>query len=248
MAREDGFLSRWSRLKQEAAQPVPARPTPADAQADRDAAAARAAEAARLSAEHAAGEARERESLLAKLPKLEDLRADSDFSLFMHPLVPQSLRSAALARLWSLDAAIFSYEDPARDYAWNWNVPGGVPGGGPAPSAEEVQSTLREIFKRFDSEERVGDPPRPPEVAQASDAAQTPPASSDADPEPPPERADDTSAAQPAPVSAAAADTGAGPVADRRMPAVPEDALAADASHMPAPPPPRRRHGGAMPA
>lgn len=175
MSRPDGFLSRWSRLKQEAARPAP----PPPAVPDEAARAAREAEQARMAAIRAEEEAREREALLARLPKLEDLRADSDFSQFMHPLVPSPLRSAALSRLWSLDAAIRGYEDPARDYAWNWNVPGGVPGGGPAPSSEEVQSTLREIFKRLDSEERVDEPARPDpadEPATAGRMADAPPA------------------------------------------------------------------------
>jgi hypothetical protein len=161
MAREDGFLSRWSRLKQEAAKPAPQQPTKAELDAARQAEAARAAEAAAREAAAREAEEREREEIVARLPRIEDLAPDSDFRPFMHPLVPQALRSAALARLWLLDPGISGYVDPALDYAHNWHVPGGIPGGGPLPSAEEVQSTLRQIFARFDSEERV-DPPALP--------------------------------------------------------------------------------------
>ena len=88
----------------------------------------------------------------------------------MNPLVPEKLRSAALARLWTLDASIRSYEDPARDYAWNWNLPGGVPGGGPPPGREEIESTLRDIFRRFETEERVEAPEQRAEPSAAGAA------------------------------------------------------------------------------
>lgn len=247
MATEDGFLSRWSRLKQGAARPVPPQPSPAEREAERAVATQRAAQAAAAEAERLAAETRERESVLARLPRLEDLRADSDFSQFMHPLVPTSLRSAALARLWTLDAAIRGYEDPARDYAWNWNVPGGVPGGGPAPTADEVQSTLKQIFQRFETEERVGDAPdaqkRPEVLAQ--------PPSKDASP------------AQAVPVRGPVAATPDDPggrdatdppdMATRAAtdPAAGARSVSNAASEpiaTPAPPGgPRRRHGGAVP-
>lgn len=247
MAREDGFLSRWSRLKQEAARPAAPQPAPAELEAARAETAVREAEAARAAAERVVAEERERDALLAKLPKLEDLRADSDFSQFMHPLVPPPLRSAALARLWSLDAAISSYEDPARDYAWNWNVPGGVPGGGPAPTAEEVQSTLRDIFKRFDSEERVGDPTPPPAVAQAGDPA-APAAQPEAADPAPQQRSADVVAPAPASKASPAETPRAQPVASERVPAAAADAAASDAGAAAPSAVPRRRHGGAMPA
>ncbi len=170
MAREDGFLSRWSRLKQEAAKPAPPQPSAAALAAAREAEEARAAELAAREAAAAEAEAREREEVLARLPRIEDLVADSDFRPFMHPLVPQALRNAALSRLWVLDPGILGYVDPALDYAHDWNVPGGIPGGGPPPSAEEVQQTLRQVFARFDSEERVDPPAGSDPVAQASPA------------------------------------------------------------------------------
>ena len=235
MSREDGFLSRWSRLKQEQARPVP---PPPDAAA-REAEALRVAEAARAASEREAAEARAREALLARLPKLEDLRVDSDFAQFMHPLVPQALRSAALARLWTLDPSIRAYEDPARDYAWNWNVPGGVPGGGPAPGREEIESTLRDLFKRFETEERVE---APPSLAQRRDDAAPagePAPGSDSEPVPVPVAAPDVVPdavpADPSPAASAAPE-----IADAGRQA-PEPAPVA------APAPLRRRHGGAMP-
>jgi hypothetical protein len=268
MSRDDGFLSRWSRRKQDAARaasvvPGPAAPAPADIVAARAAEEARAAQAKADAEARAAAEAREREEVLARLPKLEDLRVDSDFSGFMHPLVPAPLRSAALARLWILDPAIRTYEDPARDYAWNWNVPGGAPGGGPPPTAEEVQSTLKSLFKRFETEERVADLSAPAGDASAEEASagtfETPgPTAADAETggEPaetvaPSSAADLMSGAQtpPSPVAIAERRDGAAvenAAVRERAPAEPIWNDGPDPA-APAREAPRRRHGGAIP-
>lgn len=65
---------------------------------------------------------------LDALPRLEDLRPDTDIRGFLRPGVPASLRNAALRRMWSLDPAIRDFVGHARDYAFDWNTPGGVPG------------------------------------------------------------------------------------------------------------------------
>ncbi|MFM8990737.1 MAG: DUF3306 domain-containing protein [Alphaproteobacteria bacterium] len=253
MAREDGFLSRWSRLKQEAAKPVPPQPSGAELDAAREAEAARAADAAAREAAARAAEEREREEIVARLPRIEDLAPDSDFRPFMHPLVPQALRSAALARLWLLDPGISGYVDPALDYAHNWHVPGGIPGGGPPPSAEEVQSTLRQIFARFDSEERVDQPALPAGApdAPAAEVAEAPAKEGDG---PGKAAQADPGAAQPplaAPDPGGEAGTPVVPVLAQASAAAPGQAPA----EAPPPPhdeeparPPTRRHGGAMPA
>jgi hypothetical protein len=180
----DGFLQRWSRRKQEAARaaPVVARPDPA---AEAKAAEAAAAETRRK----ADAEEAERAELLARLPRLEDLAAGSDFRQFMHPLVPPALRSAALARMWTLDPAIRDFVGPARDYAWDWNVPGGVPGGGPAPSLAEVQETLRKLTARLDVAEAPldGEPARDEILAPEPAAEVAPVAAAEPQAEPPPD-------------------------------------------------------------
>lgn len=265
MAREDGFLSRWSRLKQEAAKPAPPRPTEAELDAARLAEAARATEAAAREAAAREAEEREREEIVARLPRIEDLAPDSDFRPFMHPLVPQALRSAALARLWLLDPGISGYVDPALDYAHDWHVPGGIPGGGPPPSAEEVQSTLRQIFARFDSEERV-DPPALPAGspdAPVAEVAEAPAgeAGGGAEAAQPGTTADialaDDAAAKPV-LPGSGPDAAAGGEAPETVQALdpaavpapaPGDVVAAARVVDPEPPrPPARRHGGAMPA
>jgi hypothetical protein len=215
---EDGFLQRWSRRKQEAARP-PAAPPPASP--DRVAAArAQVDDVVRREAE-----ADEREALLARLPKLEDLTAQSDFRAFMHPLVPAALRSAALSRMWTLDPAIRDFVGPARDYAWDWNVPGGVPGGGPAPSLADVQSMLSRLTARMDAEaarEAAGEEgvPAPAPVALVDRALPAPATPGSMTVEAPAARAAVQAPAAPEPQAAPA-----------------EAAIAV----------PRRRHGGATP-
>lgn len=258
MASEGGFLSRWSRRKQEAARPappVPPAPTAAELAAAREAQAALAAEAAAREAAAREAEAREREEVLSRLPRIEDLLPDSDFRPFMHPLVPQALRSAALARLWLLDPGIRGYVDPALDYAHDFNVPGGIPGGGPPPSAEEVETTLRQVFARFDSEERVDPPAGAPEAPADAGAGMAQAGEGEGAAGMPPGRdgdGDGSTKGGAGPVAEAAAETpeatadaaqglpGAGEAQD------PRPGMMAQAP--PAAPIALRRHGGAMPS
>jgi len=213
---DDGFLQRWSRRKQAAARaPAPGKPDPAPAaQAARSAA---AAEAGRVAEEETA-----RAALLARLPKLDELTTASDFSAFMHPLVPAALRSAALARMWTLDPAIRDFVGPARDYAWDWNVPGGVPGGGPAPALSEIEATLRRLTARLDRDEAPSEPRPPGEEIAAPRPAPPPIAAAEPQPELPTE-----------------------PLATPETPPV---AASPTREEPPSSDPPPRRHGGAMPA
>lgn len=213
---EDGFLQRWSRRKQQAVRVAPAAAAP-----DPAAEAARKAEAAAAEARRQAEEEAARAELLARLPRLEDLAADSDFRLFMHPLVPPALRSAALSKMWTLDPAIRDFVGPARDYAWDWNLPGGVPGGGPAPSLSEVEATLRKLTARLDRAEAP--------VAGAAEKE---------DPTPPEPVGEVAAAAVAVPEVEAPAEALTEPGES-----TPVDEASGDAE----PDAPRRRHGGAVP-
>lgn len=120
-----GFLERWSRLKQEA-ESAPAEDEP--------------------SSESAPVAEITEEEIAAALPKLEDLTAESDITCFMRPGVPDRLRNAALRRMWLLDSAIRDFVGPARDYSYDWNQIGNVPGSGLIDSQEEVAAMLRGLF------------------------------------------------------------------------------------------------------
>jgi hypothetical protein len=132
------FLSRWSRLKRETE-------------------ARRSAEGQRATAHDANlfREARTKPDLstvaeltpeeLAALPRLEDLTPDSDLAPFMRAGIPATLRNAALRRMWALDPAIRDRVGDALDYAYDWNVPGNVPGAGPLLASDDVPTMLRSI-------------------------------------------------------------------------------------------------------
>lgn len=131
------FLSRWSRRKQEVrtSEPAPEGAVPAgDAASEPEAQTAVAdgrGEEPTAPAELSADE-------IAALPSLEDLTPETDISVFLRKGVPESLRNAALRRMWVLDPKIRDFVCEAREYAYDWNTPGGVPGSGPLPTTEEV--------------------------------------------------------------------------------------------------------------
>jgi hypothetical protein len=134
---DDSFLGRWSRKK--LAQPVKEEVLPEPEQPPEP-----------------ADEDPYDEELVATLPALDDLTAASDIRVFLQHGVPKALRNAALRRKWMLVPGIRDHKDPAVDYAWDWNTPGGVPGDGVAPSPEKVGQMLRDlIMPRHDVQKDV---------------------------------------------------------------------------------------------
>jgi hypothetical protein len=128
------FLSRWSRRKIEVKRAEESAAAP-------DAPATPAAEAAASPEELSAEE-------LAALPPVESLTAESDIAGFLRKGVPQALRNAALRRAWALDPEIRDYVGDARDYAYDWNIPGGVPGTGPIDPGTDVAQMVKDVFGR----------------------------------------------------------------------------------------------------
>ncbi len=132
----DGFLGRWIRRKAEA------RDRPEEAVAREGEGAGDEPKA------QPASEAKPEEPAfdLAKLPSLEDITAQTNVSDFMRREVPAALRNAALRRAWALDPAIRDYVNPAREYAYDWNVPGGVPGNGPLEAGYDALKQVAETL------------------------------------------------------------------------------------------------------
>ena len=127
---DKSFLSRWSQRKQEAKQP------------DRDAPVADADVPSGPIAESKAGP----EFDLSSLPKLEDLTATTDITAFLRKGVPEHLRNAALRKSWALDPAIRNYVNPAMEYAYDWNTPGGVPGNGEIGAGMDIARLVSQIM------------------------------------------------------------------------------------------------------
>jgi hypothetical protein len=138
---DKGFLSRWSQRKHEAKQP------------ERDAPAAEADGAPTPVADSAA----EPEFDLSSLPKLEDLTGTTDITAFLRKGVPEHLRNAALSKSWALDPAIRNYVNPALDYAYDWNTPGGVPGSSEIGSGVDIARMVSQIMGGTES---VAEPQR----------------------------------------------------------------------------------------
>jgi len=162
---DKGFLARWSQRKREAKQqdpePVATAELPgpvaeADAEPPFD---------------------------LSSLPKLEDLTATTDITAFLGKGVPEQLRNAALRKSWALDPAIRNYVNPALDYAYDWNTPGGVPGSSELGAGMDVARLVSQIMgdSAVESSLSTADPGKVP----ASDPA--PSAEPAATPEPKPD-------------------------------------------------------------
>jgi Protein of unknown function (DUF3306) len=122
------FLSRWSQRKQEARQPERDRPPEA------------------RPPEQPAQKPAEPEFDLSSLPKLEELTETTDITAFLRKGVPEQLRNAALRKSWALDPAIRNYVNPALDYAYDWNTPGGVPGSGEIGPGVDVARMVAQIM------------------------------------------------------------------------------------------------------
>jgi hypothetical protein len=127
---DKGFLARWSQRKQEARQPERE-----ERVADPDPAASPAAEA----------EAPQ-EFDLSSLPSLDELTPETDITAFLRKGVPEEVRNAALRKSWALDPAIRNYVNPALDYAYDWNTPGGVPGSSELGAGVDVVGLVSQIM------------------------------------------------------------------------------------------------------
>lgn len=131
-----GFLGRWSKRKAHARErPESATSEPREPSAEMEA----GEPAAELNKELK----KDAEVFdLSNLPSLDEITGQTSLSDFMRKEVPAALRNAALKKAWALDPVIRDYVNPAMEYAYDWNAPGGVPGNGPIDTAIE---TLREM-------------------------------------------------------------------------------------------------------
>src|SRR5712675_1620381 len=155
-ADNKNFLARWSQRKHEAKQPDHDAPTansdvPSGPVAESDVA---------------------QEFDLSSLPKLEDMTATTDITAFLRKGVPEHLRNAALRKSWALDPAIRNYVNPALDYAYDWNTPGGVPGHSEIGAGMDVARLVSQIMGGGESTQE-GSPSAEPGKEPASEAAQS---------------------------------------------------------------------------
>lgn len=140
-----GFLSRWSRRKRQTqASTGPIRPFGIGEADIRD--------APPRSGPPAAAPEDPPLDVLAELPSVESLTADSDFTLFLRKGVPRALRTAALRKLWLSDPAIRNYKTLA-DYDWDFNAPGY----GALLPTDDIRTLVDAILKPRDIGTAAGD-------------------------------------------------------------------------------------------
>jgi hypothetical protein len=227
------FLSRWSRRKLEARKELARESEAAEILGEADVPAE--PDATPPAAEDQdAGPQPDLQEDLTRLPPVEELTAQSDLTPFMRKGVPAALRNAALRRMWVLDPAIRDYVGDARDYAYDWSVPGNVPGSGPLARTEELIAAARRIVGRL---------PATPEGGPAPGAGEAPVATDDD----PPAR---IAKSGPAELPAIAADPPQTPsvAAAQEVPEPePRQAVQSGPGHAGGRPVRRRRHGGAVP-
>lgn len=120
---DKGFLSRWSARK-------------AEARAKSDGDDARLPEPAQMAEQDVPAPADP-----AELPSIDDLTEDSDYTVFLRKGVPDTMRKAALRKLWVTEPSVVNYR-PLVEYAWHNNEPGF----GPLLPTDNVQEMLERIF------------------------------------------------------------------------------------------------------
>lgn len=134
---DDTLFARWSRRKQAMRKSAAARPGEVAHAAESSVDKAESADAGRqIPATDPATIAPPE-----PLPSLEDLTAESDLTAFLREGVPESLRKAALRKMWSLDPAIRDHVGLA-ECTWDFNRPGSIPGFGPIGVAPVAQVLL----------------------------------------------------------------------------------------------------------
>ncbi|NNG05388.1 MAG: DUF3306 domain-containing protein [Inquilinus sp.] len=114
MADPEGFLRRWSRRKQDVRQEGAG-----DGAPEPDTAGPMVeppAEEAELSAPAVSqGDEEDTETLVSRLPDIDEMTDQSDFRPFMDPRIPDALRNRALRKLWRSNP-VFAVLDGLNDY------------------------------------------------------------------------------------------------------------------------------------
>lgn len=184
--REEGFLGRWARRKQEAqSRDLPSPPLwgrvgeggmPSSTEVVPGAeGTVGATPPSQPSPTRGEGSRAPAEPEMVEPPSLDLVDKDFDLAHWLKQNVPEEWKLKALRRAWESDPAISGYLDPARDYALDWNTPGGAPGYGPLSESDNVEEMLANIF---------GKPPEPagePVEAVRNDVAVVRPSSNEAE-------------------------------------------------------------------
>lgn len=167
---DEGFLSRWSRLKQG----LRNEPEATDAHAQRT------MREAAVEQDRAPVPVKDRAAAFdpAVLPRIEDMTPSTPITDFLRQEVPEAMRRAALRQAWSLDPAIRDFVEVAENQ-YDWNVPGGAPGFGDLDPGTSIEKLLAQATGQIDAlEEALDDADGSPAV----DCPDLPPAADETAP------------------------------------------------------------------
>ncbi len=161
MSEPENFLTRWSRRKVEAEQPV-------DRASDANEKAGPQEQPGGVAAEAKQDEAKKEgeEVDLSKLPPIESIGPETDIRAFLQKGIPSELTRAALRQVWTSDPAIRNFIGIAENQ-YDFATGSDIPGFGPLTPADDVARMVRQIMG-----EGVPRPPSPsePEPAPEADA------------------------------------------------------------------------------
>ena len=186
MNEREGFLSRWSRLKRDAAEQSEA----ASDEAVKNAETIKEGENSEGEEGHKAqsgGGAADKDATLpstdlTELPPIESITATTDIRAFLAPGVPLELTRAALRRAWVVDPKIRSFIGIAENQ-WDFTAPETIPGFGPLKAIDDVRRLVADVFGDSSHQAPIEDaqrsdhvaetPPQPVSAAQESESSST---------------------------------------------------------------------------
>ncbi|WP_426434575.1 DUF3306 domain-containing protein [Bradyrhizobium genosp. P] len=141
MTSPEGFVSRWARIKHEAAsergKAAEAKDIPLGSVSPSD------------PAYHSDGEAGDGVCDLSQLPPIESIMANTDIRVFLQTKVPAELTRAALRQAWASDPAIRDFVGIAENQ-WDFNDPNSIPGFGALHETDDVPALLQQALGRFE--------------------------------------------------------------------------------------------------
>jgi hypothetical protein len=140
--------------------------------------------------------------VIAKLPDLETLDDDSDFTGFLQDGVPEALRRQALRRLWRVNPVLANL-DGLNDYDENYSLLGMV--------TEQIQSLYRVGKGYLDEDEPDGDETEAEDGDEIAEEGATPDPEETAESAPDPEPDDSSDPAEPVQTARVAPESDPGP-------------------------------------
>ena len=132
MSREidaPGFLKRWSDKKQSATSEA----VPKEALGEQD------------QQQQLVASVPEQPTENLPLPSLDDIIPGSDVSVFFQKHVPETLRAAALRKLWTTDPDIKDFIEMA-DHQWDFTNPDAIPGWSSTVDGVDLKAMVDKIF------------------------------------------------------------------------------------------------------